>query len=57
MAKQDYIEKHTGKRKNFDGKWYMDPKCGYAKNDIAYAQLSITIVFQQLDLGKAMEDK
>jgi len=31
---------------NFDGEWYMDPKCGYAKNDIAYAQLFITIVFQ-----------
>jgi hypothetical protein len=28
MAKWDSIDKHVGKRKNFDGKWYMDPKCG-----------------------------
>jgi hypothetical protein len=30
---------------------------GHAKNEIAYVQLSITTVFQQLDLGKAMENK
>jgi hypothetical protein len=57
MAKWDFINKHVGKRKSSDGKWYMDPKCGHAKNEIAYVQLSTTIVFQQLDLGKAMENK
>jgi hypothetical protein len=44
MFKWDYIEKHANKRKNFDGKWYMDPKCGHAKNEITNAQLSTTIV-------------
>jgi hypothetical protein len=35
----------------------MDPKCWHAKNEIAYAHLLTTIVFQQLDLGQAMENK
>jgi hypothetical protein len=35
----------------------VDPKCGQAKNKIAYAQLSTTIIFQQFDLGQAMENK
>jgi hypothetical protein len=51
------IKKHARKKKNFDGKWYMDPKCGHAKNEVAYVQLFTTIVFQQFDLGKAIEDK
>jgi hypothetical protein len=29
MAKWDSIEKHARKRKIFDGKWYMDLKCGH----------------------------
>lgn len=29
MAKWDSIEKHARKRKNFDGKWYMDIKCAH----------------------------
>jgi hypothetical protein len=32
------------KRKNPNGKWYMDPKCGHVKNEIANVQLSTTIV-------------
>jgi hypothetical protein len=35
----------------------MDPKCGHAKNEIEYVQLSTTIVFQQFDLGNAIENK
>jgi hypothetical protein len=57
MAKWNSIKKHARKKKNFDGKWYMDPKCGHAKNEVAYVQLFTTIVFQQFDLGKAIEDK
>ncbi len=37
--------------------WFMDLKCGHAKNEIAYVQLSITIILQQLDLGQTMEEK
>ncbi len=46
VVKWDSIEKHVSKKKAFDGKWFMDPKYGHAKNEIAYAQLSTTIVFQ-----------
>jgi hypothetical protein len=53
VTKWDSIMKHVGKRKALDGKWFMDPKCGHAKNENAYAQLSTTIIFQQLDLGQA----
>jgi hypothetical protein len=53
----DSIKKHVGKRKGFDGKWIMDPKCTDIKNEITYAQLSTTIVFQQLNSGHAVEDK
>jgi hypothetical protein len=35
----------------------MDPKCGHAKNEIVYVQLSITIVLQQFSLGQVVEDK
>ncbi len=51
MSKWDSIEKHVGKRKALDGKWFMDPKCGHAKDEIAYVHISTTIVLQQLDLG------
>jgi hypothetical protein len=34
------------KRKTPNGKWFMDPKCGHAKNEFAYAELSTTIVLQ-----------
>jgi hypothetical protein len=44
MAKWDSIDKHASKRKALDGKWFLDPKCGHAKNEIVYVQLSITIV-------------
>jgi hypothetical protein len=30
------IEKHARKKKVHDGKWFMDPKCGHAKNEITY---------------------
>jgi hypothetical protein len=56
VVKWDSIEKHVSKRKALDGKWFMDPKCGHAKDEIAYVQLSTTIVLQQLDLGWVMED-
>ncbi len=46
VVKWDSIEKHASKKKAPNGKWFMDPKCGHAKNEIAYAQLSTTIVFQ-----------
>ncbi len=57
MAKWDIIEKHVDKRKNHDDKWFMDPKCGYAKNEIVYVQLSTTTVFQQFNLDQIVEDK
>ncbi len=57
VAKWDSIKKHACKRKALDGKWFMDPKCGHAKNESTYAQLLGTIVLQQLDIGQAMEDK
>ncbi len=42
VAKWDSTEKHAGKRKAPDGKWFMDPKCEHVK--IVYVQLSTTIV-------------
>jgi len=35
-VKWDSIEKYLNKSKFFDGKWFMDPKCGHAKNEIVY---------------------
>jgi len=46
VVKWDSIEKYLNKSKVFDGKWFMDPKCGHAKNEIVYDQLSTTIVLQ-----------
>jgi len=37
VVKWDFIEKHVGKRKGFNGKWIMDPKCMHVKNEIFYA--------------------
>ncbi len=34
-AKWDSIANHAWKRKAHDGKWFMDPKCGHAKNEIS----------------------
>jgi len=51
VAKWDSIEKHVVKRKACGGKWFMDPKCGHAKDEIAYVQLLTIVVFQQLELG------
>jgi hypothetical protein len=42
----DLIKKYVGKRKGFDGKWIMDPKCMHIKNEIAYALLSTTTILQ-----------
>ncbi len=42
VAKWDFIEKHIDKRTGFDDKWTMDPKFMHVKNEISYAQLSIT---------------
>ncbi len=36
MVKWDSIDKHVGKRKVFDGMWFMDPKCGHVKHEIVY---------------------
>jgi hypothetical protein len=44
VAKWDSIHKHANKRKALNGKWFLDPKCGHAKNEIVYVQLSTTIV-------------
>ncbi len=46
VAKWDSTETHASKKKAHDGKWFMDPKCGHAKNENVYVQLLITIVFQ-----------
>jgi hypothetical protein len=50
VAKWDSIEKDASRRKVHDGKWFMDPKCGHAKNEIVDFQLSTIIVFQQFSL-------
>ncbi len=57
VVKWDSIEKHASKKKAHDGKWFMDPKCGHAKNEIVHVQLLITIVLQHLCFGQAMENK
>jgi hypothetical protein len=36
VVKRDYIHKHASKKKGFDGKWIMDPKCMHVKNEISY---------------------
>jgi hypothetical protein len=36
IAKWDFIEKLASKRKGFDGKRIMDPKCMHVKNEIFY---------------------
>jgi hypothetical protein len=40
----DFIDKHASKKKTPNGKWFIDPKCGHAKNHIAYVQLSSRII-------------
>jgi hypothetical protein len=47
---------HASKNKDSNGKWIMDPKCMHVKNEISYIQLSTSIVFQQLNTHRAMED-
>jgi hypothetical protein len=44
VAKRDSIEKHGGKKKAPNGKWFINPKCGHAKNENVYVQLLTTIV-------------
>jgi hypothetical protein len=46
VVKWDSIEKHVCKKKTHDGKWFTNPKCGHANDEIVYAQLSTTIVLQ-----------
>jgi hypothetical protein len=45
VAKWDSIKKHASKRKVSNGKWFMDPNCEHAKNEIAYVELLTTIIF------------
>jgi len=40
VVKWDFIVKHLSKKKGFDGKWIMDPKCLHVKNEISYVPLS-----------------
>jgi hypothetical protein len=35
----------------------MDPKCGHEKNEVVYVQLSIKIVFHQVNIGQVVQDK
>jgi hypothetical protein len=35
----------------------MDQKCGHAKNEVVYVQLSIKNVFHQVNIGQVVEDK
>jgi len=44
VVKWDFIVKHPSKKKGFDGKWIMDPKCLHVKNEISYVQFFTTIV-------------
>ncbi len=55
--KWDSIEKHACRKKGSNGKWIMDPKCMHVKNEISYAQLFLTIIFQQLHNGQVVKDK
>jgi hypothetical protein len=48
MVKWDSIKKHLSKRKTINDKWFMDSKCGRAKNEVANIQLLRTIVLQHL---------
>jgi hypothetical protein len=36
VAKWGSINKHASKKKGYDGKWIMDPKCMHVKNEISY---------------------
>jgi hypothetical protein len=44
VVRCDFIKKYANKRKKFNGKWFMDPKCELAKNETIYVQLSTIIV-------------
>jgi hypothetical protein len=44
VAKWDFVEKHVGKKKDFNVKWTMDPKCMHVKNEISYVQLFTTTI-------------
>jgi hypothetical protein len=44
VAKWDSIKRHAIFKKNFNSKWFMDPKCGHAKNEIVYAKISIATI-------------
>jgi hypothetical protein len=44
VVKWDSMEKHASKKKVFNGKWIMDPKCMHIKTEISYVQLFTTIV-------------
>jgi hypothetical protein len=46
VPKWDSIDKHLSKKKTFNGKWFMDPKCKHLKIEIVYVQRSTIIIFQ-----------
>ncbi len=35
VVKRNFIIKHPSKKKGYDGKWIMDPKCMHVKNGIS----------------------
>jgi hypothetical protein len=46
VLKLNFVKKHVIKIKILVSKWFMNPKCGHAKNEIAYIQFFTTIVLQ-----------
>jgi hypothetical protein len=52
VAKWDSIKRHAIFLKNFNSKWFMDPKCGHAKSEIVYVKLSIATFPNNLILVK-----
>jgi hypothetical protein len=44
VVKWDVIVKHPSKKKGFNGKWIMDPKCMHIKNEISYVPLFTTLI-------------
>jgi len=57
VAKWDYTYKHVNKKKAFYGNWYMDPKCGHAKNEIVMLNYQQQLSSNIFNLGHTMENK
>ncbi len=57
MAKWDYTYKACKQKESFYGNWYMDPKCGHAKNEIVMLNYHQQLSSNIFNLGHTMENK